>query len=92
MKNFIVVPNRSKIKTNKYTIKFLFTHRTTIRKIDDARFDQAIFKFCSFEDLINPVDVDENKLFDVVGEIVAYGPVQEHKQGNKSTFKITRIK
>ncbi|KAM3339993.1 hypothetical protein P3S68_029863 [Capsicum galapagoense] len=61
MKNFIIVPNKAKIKTNNHTMKLLFTHRTSIQKTDDPQFIKTIFKFRPFEDLINQVDVDENK-------------------------------
>ncbi|KAM3358300.1 hypothetical protein P3S68_021231 [Capsicum galapagoense] len=84
MKNFIVVSNKSKVKTNDHKIKLMFIHRTNIQKIVDSCFDRTLFKFRPFEHLINQVDIDETKLFDVIGEIVAYGPVQEYKQGDKS--------
>ncbi|XP_047250026.1 uncharacterized protein LOC124885827 [Capsicum annuum] len=63
IKNFIVVPNKDRIKTNNHTMKLLFTYRTSIQKTDDLQFIKTIFKFWPFEDLINQVDVDENKLF-----------------------------
>ncbi|PHT92475.1 hypothetical protein T459_00357 [Capsicum annuum] len=63
MKNFIVIPNKAKIKINNHTMKLLFTYRTSIQKTDDLQFIKTIFKCWPFEDLINQVDVDENKLF-----------------------------
>ncbi|KAM3270136.1 hypothetical protein P3S67_030042 [Capsicum chacoense] len=63
MKNFIVVPNKSKVQTNDHKMKLMFTHRTNIQKIVDLCFDQTLFKFHPFELLINQVDIDENKLF-----------------------------
>ncbi|KAM3264999.1 hypothetical protein P3L10_001993 [Capsicum annuum] len=35
IRNFIIVPNKSKIKTNNHTMNLLFTHRTSIQKTDD---------------------------------------------------------
>ncbi|KAM3221061.1 hypothetical protein P3L10_020329 [Capsicum annuum] len=63
MKNFIVVPNKSKVQANDHKMKLMFTHRTNIQKIVHPCFDKTLFKFHPFELLINQVDIDENKLF-----------------------------
>ncbi|XP_060170374.1 replication factor A protein 1-like [Lycium barbarum] len=85
MKNFVVCPNKLKYKTNDHQFKLIFTHRTSVEETIDAHFGMEVFNFRPFEHLINQVNVEVTKLFDVIGEIVSYGPIQEHKQGDKSS-------
>ncbi|XP_059289652.1 uncharacterized protein LOC132043185 [Lycium ferocissimum] len=85
MKNFVVGPNKLKYKTNNHQFKLMFTHRTSVEETVDAHFGMEVFNFRPFEHLINQVNVEDTKLFDVIGEIVSYGPIQEHKQGDKSS-------
>ncbi|XP_019225606.1 PREDICTED: uncharacterized protein LOC109207180 [Nicotiana attenuata] len=80
MKNFVVCPNNMKLKTKDHKFKLMFTHKTTIEEIHDPHFNMCIFKFKTYDQLSNPQEFDNTKLFDVIGEIVSYEDVQSIKQ------------
>ncbi|XP_070011312.1 uncharacterized protein [Nicotiana sylvestris] len=87
MKNFVVEPNNLKIKTNKHKVKLTFSHRTNVYEISDPQFNLNIFNFKPYEHLTNQLAVDENELFDVIGEVISHGNVESYDQGGKpSTF------
>ncbi|KAF3649907.1 hypothetical protein FXO38_17438 [Capsicum annuum] len=54
-----------------------------VEEINDPLFGMHIFNIRPFKYLIDQVNVDENELFDVVGEIVGHGAIQSHKQNDK---------
>ncbi|XP_060210574.1 replication factor A protein 1-like [Lycium barbarum] len=82
MKNFVVGPNKLKYKTNNHQFKLMFTHRTSVEETIDAHFGMEVFNFRPFEHLINQAAF--YVVIDVIGEIVSYGPIEEHKKGDKS--------
>ncbi|XP_009758715.2 uncharacterized protein [Nicotiana sylvestris] len=87
MKNFMVGPNNLKIKTNKHKLKLAFSHRASADEISDPRFSLNIFNFKPYEHPTNQLEVDENELFDVIGEVIGHGTVELYNQGGKtSTF------
>ncbi|XP_019261666.1 PREDICTED: uncharacterized protein LOC109239540 [Nicotiana attenuata] len=87
MKNFVVGPNNLKIKTSKHKLKLTFSHRKSVDEISDPQFSLNIFNFKPYEHLTNQLEVDENELFGVIGEVIGHGNVESYNQGGKtSTF------
>ncbi|XP_070013763.1 replication protein A 70 kDa DNA-binding subunit D-like [Nicotiana sylvestris] len=87
MKNFVVGPNNLKIKTSKHKLKLTFSHRRSVDEISDSQFSLNIFNFKPYEHLTNQLEVDENELFDVIGEVIDHGNIESYNQGGKtSTF------
>ncbi|XP_070004895.1 uncharacterized protein [Nicotiana sylvestris] len=87
MKNFVVGPNNLEIKINKHKLKLTFSHRMSVGEISDPQFSLNIFNFKPFQHLTNQVEVDENELFDIIGEVIGHGNVKLYNQGGKtSTF------
>ncbi|KAM3378759.1 hypothetical protein P3S68_011172 [Capsicum galapagoense] len=83
MKNFVVGPNTFKYRTTKHKMRLTFTNRTIVEEINYTLFDTNIFNLQPYKHLIDQVDVDENELFDVIGEIDGHGGVQSHNQNGK---------
>ncbi|XP_070008286.1 uncharacterized protein LOC142165124 [Nicotiana tabacum] len=86
MKNFVVGPNNLKIKTNKHKLKLTFPHRASVNEINNPRFSLNIFNFNPYEYLINQFEVDENELFDVIGEVIDHGNVESYNQDDKTSI------
>ncbi|XP_075100994.1 uncharacterized protein LOC142176708 [Nicotiana tabacum] len=84
MGNFIVCHNKEKFNTTKHRLKLTFTRRTTVNETTDPLFPMNIFDLRSYNQLINKVDVNKTKLFDVIGEIVGFSEVYTHKLGGIS--------
>ncbi|PHT54048.1 hypothetical protein CQW23_08510 [Capsicum baccatum] len=85
MKNFVVGPNTFKFRTTKHMMRLTFTNRTMVEEINDLLFGINIFNIRPYKHLIDQVNVDENELFDIVGEIVGHGEIQPHKQNDKNS-------
>ncbi|XP_060183443.1 uncharacterized protein LOC132613438 [Lycium barbarum] len=87
VKNFMVCPNKEKLRTKDHKCKLIFTQKTIVEDIQDPYFNMCIFKFRPYEQLSNPQEFDDTELFDVIGEIVSYGDVQSVNQvGNVCMF------
>ncbi|XP_019261892.1 PREDICTED: uncharacterized protein LOC109239759 isoform X1 [Nicotiana attenuata] len=84
MKNFVVGPNYTKLKYTRHNLKLAFTHKTIVDEANDHLFGMTIFDLKPYEYLINKIDVEESELFDVIGEVVSYGEVESHTQGDKT--------
>ncbi|XP_060181491.1 uncharacterized protein LOC132611097 [Lycium barbarum] len=63
MKNFMVCPNKEKLRTKDHKCKLIFTQKTIVEEIQDPYFDMCIFKFRPYEQLSNPQDFDDIELF-----------------------------
>ena len=63
MKNFMVCPNKEKLRTKDHKCKLIFTQKTIVEEIQDPYFDMCIFKFRPYEQLSNPQDFDDTELF-----------------------------
>ncbi|XP_075109619.1 replication protein A 70 kDa DNA-binding subunit A-like [Nicotiana tabacum] len=85
MKNFVVGPNYMKLKYTRHKLKLAFTHKTIVEEANDHLFGMSIFDLKPYEYLINKIDVEESELFDVIGEVVSYGEVESHNQGDKKS-------
>ncbi|XP_075113202.1 uncharacterized protein LOC107778967 [Nicotiana tabacum] len=83
MKNFVVGPNYTKLKYMRHKLKLAFTHKMIVEEANDHLFGMSIFDLKPYEYLINKIDVEESELFDVIGEVVSYGEVESHNQGDK---------
>ncbi|XP_019262395.1 PREDICTED: uncharacterized protein LOC109240216 [Nicotiana attenuata] len=84
MANFIVCHNKEKFNSTKHMLRLTFTQRTTVAETSDPLFPMNIFDLRPYDQLINKVDVNENELFDVIGEIVNFSEVHTQNQGGNS--------
>ncbi|KAM7519838.1 hypothetical protein LguiB_018800 [Lonicera macranthoides] len=70
IRNFVVGYNNLKYKTTSHKYKLNFMPRTNVVNVVDESFPSHNYTFRSFVDISSASDLDENELFDVIGEVV----------------------
>ncbi|KAM3379275.1 replication protein A 70 kDa DNA-binding subunit B-like [Capsicum galapagoense] len=72
MNTFVVEPNNVHYKTTAHKFKLEFTPKTIVVETTDPAFGLNIFKFRSFNDLKNHIDINDTQLFDFIGQVVCH--------------------
>ncbi|MED6206855.1 hypothetical protein PIB30_030519 [Stylosanthes scabra] len=70
MENFIVVNKKPFIRSTTTPFSLQFSHRTKVKLVEEPSFPLDVFNFRPFTEILNPVNVDESEMFDVMGEVV----------------------
>ncbi|XP_015163399.1 uncharacterized protein [Solanum tuberosum] len=87
MNNFIV----ANFTTSTHKHRLIFTQNTIVTEISDALFHMNIFNLRTFDQLTTQHNVDEAVLFDVIGQVVTYGPIQIDEKAENTRCNMTVV-
>ncbi|KAL2453433.1 Replication protein A 70 kDa DNA-binding subunit B-like [Abeliophyllum distichum] len=87
MKNFVIGYNNMKSKATIHGYKLNFMLKTQVIEVGKDSFPSQIYVFKSFGELLNAPDVDETKLFDIIGEVIA----KDSAQSKDMSGRITKV-
>ncbi|KAH0674584.1 hypothetical protein KY284_025671 [Solanum tuberosum] len=87
MNSFVVAANCITFTSSTHKHRLIFTQNTIVTEIPDSLFHMNIFNLRTFDQLTTQHKVDEAVLFDVIGQVVTYGPIEiDEKAENTSCY------
>ncbi|CAI9782726.1 unnamed protein product [Fraxinus pennsylvanica] len=88
MRDFVIGYNNSKYKASSHRYKLNFMMKTYVKEVEDSSFPYHIYNFIPFGHLLSASKIDENKLIDVIGEVVRINTVHSKEISGRSTRMI----